>query len=240
MVEGGGGLGGECLFLDGGGGRGVEVVEAVFRLSTYCADPEGLGADAAVAQFQVARRGVMYLDGGWSELVNGLAAVAGASEVEVVTSARVESVERDEGGPRPGVRGLRLADGTEYEAGASLTGFLEALVSGDTEAAEALLAEPVRALTDGGGETYSARVPVVGLKRVALFCRRVFELRGTPDTVEWRMLNGLPALVVGWHENKPGRANRAVIRVDVDAEGRITESHLVQTSRKLAGPRPTG
>ncbi|QRN97110.1 NAD(P)/FAD-dependent oxidoreductase [Archangium violaceum] len=96
-----------------------EVVAAIFRLSTYCADTNALGADAAVSQFQVARKGVIYIDGGWKELVNGLAEVARRAGVEVVTSARVESVERDTGatGAGPGrVRGLKLADGTEYEA----------------------------------------------------------------------------------------------------------------------------
>ncbi len=93
-----------------------EVVEAVFRLSTYCADTRELGADAAVAQYQVARKGVRYIDGGWKELVNGLVALAGSAGVEVVTSARVETVERETGGGSSRVRGLRLADGTEYEA----------------------------------------------------------------------------------------------------------------------------
>ncbi len=95
-----------------------EVVEAIFRLSTYCADAGALGADAAVSQYQVARAGVRYLDGGWKELVNGLAEVARSAGVEVVTSARVETVERDTGAGLARVRGLRLADGTEYETGA--------------------------------------------------------------------------------------------------------------------------
>ena len=89
-----------------------EVVAALFRVSTYCADANALAADAAVEQFQLARKGVRYLDGGWSELVRALAEKAREAGVEVVGSARVESVEREEGR----VRGGRLADGTEYEA----------------------------------------------------------------------------------------------------------------------------
>ncbi|MFY0562826.1 sigma-70 family RNA polymerase sigma factor [Archangium lansingense] len=121
----------------------------------------------------------------------------------------------------------------------ALLGFLGALASGDVEAAEALLAEPVKALTDGGGETYAARVPVVGLKRVSLFYRRVQEMRGTPDVVELRTLNGLPAVVASWNNSSPGAAARVVIRVELDEAGRITEVHSVQASRKLAGLHPS-
>ncbi|WP_375769654.1 FAD-dependent oxidoreductase [Archangium gephyra] len=89
-----------------------EVVAAFFRVATYCADADALAADAAVEQFQRARKGVRYLDGGWSELVRALAGMAKDAGVAVVGSARVESVEREAGR----VRGVRLADGTEYEA----------------------------------------------------------------------------------------------------------------------------
>ncbi|HYO57985.1 sigma-70 family RNA polymerase sigma factor [Archangium sp.] len=124
----------------------------------------------------------------------------------------------------------------------ALMGFLGALASGDVAAAEALLAEPVRALTDGGGETYAARVPVVGMKRVSLFYRRVQQMRGAPDVLELRMLNGMPAVVAEWRESRPGTPSRVVLRVDIDAAGRITEVHSVQASRKLVGlcPSPSG
>ncbi|MFY0562825.1 phytoene desaturase family protein [Archangium lansingense] len=93
-----------------------EVVAAFFRVSTYCADANALAADVAVAQFQLARKGVRYLDGGWSELVKALAGKAKEAGVEVVGSARVESVVREEGATQARVRGVQLADGTEYEA----------------------------------------------------------------------------------------------------------------------------
>ncbi|MFE8604375.1 sigma-70 family RNA polymerase sigma factor [Archangium violaceum] len=122
-----------------------------------------------------------------------------------------------------------------------LVGFLGALASGDVEAAEALLAEPVRALSDGAGEAYAARLPVVGLKRVSLFYRRVQEMRGTPDVVELRMFNGLPAVVAEWRHGPPRLPTRMVIRVELDAEGRIAEVHSVLASRKLTHiPSPPG
>jgi phytoene dehydrogenase-like protein len=49
------------------------VVRALLRLSTYVADQDRLGADAAVAQLQsAAKGGVIYLDGGWGQLVDRL------------------------------------------------------------------------------------------------------------------------------------------------------------------------
>ncbi|HYO57984.1 phytoene desaturase family protein [Archangium sp.] len=128
-----------------------EVVAAFFRVSTYCADADALAADAAVAQLQMAtRQGVLYVDGGWSELVGALAATARAAGVEVVTSARVELVERDVGASLPRARGLRLADGTEYEAGAVVVAGaprdVASLLPGDEVLAGwAAEAEPVKA-----------------------------------------------------------------------------------------------
>ena len=65
------------------------VVLALLRLGTYCADVDALGADAAVAQMQLAAAaGVRYLDGGWSQLTDALAA-----GVEVRAATAVRSLE---------------------------------------------------------------------------------------------------------------------------------------------------
>lgn len=49
------------------------LARAQLRLSTYVADQDHFGADAAVAQLQsAANGGVIYLDGGWGQLVDGL------------------------------------------------------------------------------------------------------------------------------------------------------------------------
>ncbi|RYZ43592.1 MAG: sigma-70 family RNA polymerase sigma factor [Myxococcaceae bacterium] len=121
---------------------------------------------------------------------------------------------------------------------AALEGFLGALLSGDVAAAEALLATDVRTLTDGGGELRAAHVPVVGAQRVLTFFRRLLEMRGAPRAVEVRMLNGLPAVVAVFDPAKdPLLAVRTVVRVELDASGRIRELHAVLADRKLAGLR---
>jgi RNA polymerase sigma-70 factor (ECF subfamily) len=120
----------------------------------------------------------------------------------------------------------------------ALEGFLSALLSGDVAAAEALLSSDVRAVTDGGGQVRAARVLVVGAKRVLTFLQRLVELRGPPAAAEIQMLNGLPALVAVYAAAEdPMLASRAVVRIELGEDGRITQVHSVLTDRKLSGLR---
>ena len=66
------------------------VVRGLIRLSTYTADTDEFSADAAVSQLQVAARGgVLYLDGGWAQLVDALSA-----PLEVRTGVAVTGIDR--------------------------------------------------------------------------------------------------------------------------------------------------
>ncbi|MHB1889888.1 MAG: phytoene desaturase family protein, partial [Acidimicrobiales bacterium] len=59
------------------GPRGAGVVSALTRVATYAGDLDLVSADAAVSQLQLALEGnVVYLDGGWQSLVDGLVAAA--------------------------------------------------------------------------------------------------------------------------------------------------------------------
>jgi phytoene dehydrogenase-like protein len=57
------------------GPAGIAAVHALVRLTTYAPDMSTFAADAAVAQLQCAARGVLYLDGGWAQLVTRLSAL---------------------------------------------------------------------------------------------------------------------------------------------------------------------
>jgi len=115
----------------------------------------------------------------------------------------------------------------------TLDRFLEVLVAGDASAIEALLAEPVRALSDGGGEVHAARVPVVGRAKVARFYANIARRRSPDTRFEVRMLNGLPALVITFAAGDGDAARAIVTRLDVDREGRIEALHSVLARRKL-------
>jgi phytoene dehydrogenase-like protein len=74
---------------------------AMIRLSTYADAPAELSAGTAIAQLrQAAKHNVLYLDGGWRALVEGLRAAAVRAGAEVIAGVKVEAVERDARGPR--------------------------------------------------------------------------------------------------------------------------------------------
>ncbi len=90
------------------------LVQALFRVATYTNDPERQSAGAALAQLQMAlTSNVLYLDGGWQMLVDGLRAAARAAGVNITTEKRAVSLEFDSR-----VRRLRLADGSTLDASA--------------------------------------------------------------------------------------------------------------------------
>ena len=128
------------------------LVGAVTRVSSYCADFDALSADAALSQIQLGLAGVRYLDGGWSSLVDALAATARDAGVRLETSAKVEAVVLQGTGPGAPVRGVRFADGTVRDADAVVVAGgpadVAALVPGDAVLArEAAESVPVRAST---------------------------------------------------------------------------------------------
>ena len=85
-----------------------DFLMSVFRVSTYSNAPELMSAGAALEQLKLAfDKSVLYLDGGWQTLVDGLAEAARLSGVHIETNAKIESVERDLAGA---VRGVRFAD----------------------------------------------------------------------------------------------------------------------------------
>jgi phytoene dehydrogenase-like protein len=91
-----------------------QLVEALVRLATYANDPERHSAGAALAQLQLALAGnVLYLDGGWQTLVDGLRRAAEAAGVEIASGVRIKSIDHD-----GAVRGVQLADGTRRPAAA--------------------------------------------------------------------------------------------------------------------------
>lgn len=85
---------------------GRSAVASVVRTATYSADVTLLDAGAATTQLRTAAHGVLYLDAGWSSLVDGLADIVRANGGTIETNCRVEAVEHDHR-----VRSIRLADG---------------------------------------------------------------------------------------------------------------------------------
>ena len=86
-----------------------QLLEALFRLSTYGNAPRLQSAGAALEQLQRAlSRGVLYLDGGWQQLVDALRESAIAAGVTIETGVRACRIDISAAGA---VSAVRLADG---------------------------------------------------------------------------------------------------------------------------------
>jgi phytoene dehydrogenase-like protein len=105
------------------------LVAAFLRVSTYASDMDRMSAGAAIAQLQhVYKHNVLYLDGGWRTLVDGLRRAAEAAGATIRTGGRATSV--DTAGHV--VNGVTLADGSRIAARA-------VIVAASPAAASALL-----------------------------------------------------------------------------------------------------
>jgi phytoene dehydrogenase-like protein len=91
-----------------------DFILAAFRVATYTNAPDLMSAGTALAQLQKAfDKSVLYLDGGWQTIVDGLRDIAQQSGVRVHTGVRIDAVTRDADGS---ISGVRLADGTNIRA----------------------------------------------------------------------------------------------------------------------------
>ncbi|MFN8640873.1 MAG: sigma-70 family RNA polymerase sigma factor [Candidatus Binatia bacterium] len=119
----------------------------------------------------------------------------------------------------------------QARTGDALFRFMAALQADDVPAMEALLAEGVHSISEGG-EYAAAHKVVRGRDRVLRLLRGLMRhLRGSGAAV--RMLNGLPAVVLDFPRRGPRFAPRAVLRCDIAPDGRIAALHTVLASRKL-------
>ncbi|MBS0205429.1 MAG: NAD(P)/FAD-dependent oxidoreductase [Planctomycetes bacterium] len=77
-----------------GTGALASFLGALFRLTTYAGDLSRLSASAAIEQLQIALGGnVLYIDGGWQSLVDGLREQAHQAGVTIRSSSHVTAVE---------------------------------------------------------------------------------------------------------------------------------------------------
>lgn len=91
------------------------LMQALFRVGTYANDPERQSAGLALAQFQMAlKSSVLYLDGGWQTLVDGLRSKAEQAGVKIVAEARVAKIQIQSGR----AVGVLLADGSQLSSDA--------------------------------------------------------------------------------------------------------------------------
>jgi RNA polymerase sigma-70 factor (ECF subfamily) len=113
---------------------------------------------------------------------------------------------------------------------------VEFLTNRDTEGAAKLLAANVVSISDGGGEFFAARIPVVGRAKVALMLSNLYKatagLTSKSRVVE---LNGLFAVATERENAPPGLAKKLATLFQLNDEGLIERIYFVMASRKLTG-----
>ena len=115
----------------------------------------------------------------------------------------------------------------------ALEQFLTGLANQDTSAIETLLSQDVQIVSDGAGEFFAARVPIIGRERVMRFYLNTSSRRNGIIKAEFRGINGLPALVAEFAQDRPGQPPRTVLQCELNADGKITQLHATVATQKL-------
>jgi len=89
--------------------RAAGVIEMLTRVTTFTNDPGRQSAGAAIRQLQLSLQNVLYLDGGWQTIADGLAHVALTAGADIRSAAHVAAVQPD---------GVHIADGSIVRASA--------------------------------------------------------------------------------------------------------------------------
>ena len=115
----------------------------------------------------------------------------------------------------------------------ALVELVRCLNAQDSRGLERLLAASVTTVTDAGGEYNALRSPLSGRDRVMTFHLRVAQRRGPGSSVDLCTINGTPAVRIEFGDSRRRAAPSAVLRCELDHEGRIRTLHSVLASRKL-------
>lgn len=111
---------------------------------------------------------------------------------------------------------------------------IDFLTRRDTEGAARLLAAGVVSVSDGGGEFFAARVPVVGRAKVALMLTKLVQATAAMSSrTRVTELNGLFAVATERDQAPHGLAPKVATLFQLDEEGLIERIYFVLASRKL-------
>jgi len=176
------------------------------------------------------QRAVLLLRDVFDYSVSETARALGVSEPDVKTThhrARRAMQSYDQARCRPT---RELQDRTRVALGELMAAFNR----GDPASAERFLSTTVTALTDGGGEFFAARVPVVGRERVLKFYGNISRRMAASGSFRVTTMNGLPALITEFPGAARGQASLLVTTIALDADGRIERIYSILATRKLS------
>ncbi len=91
-----------------------ELIQALFRLTSYSNAPTQMSAGVAIEQLQAGLKGgVLYLDNGWQSMVNSLEQVAKNFGANIRVHTKVETIETNK---TNNIKIVKTADGEIYKA----------------------------------------------------------------------------------------------------------------------------
>lgn len=117
--------------------------------------------------------------------------------------------------------------------------FIAALTIADVALVESLLADDIIVVSDGGGEHFAARVPVVGVGKVAKMYINITKrslAAATSFGLELRVLHGAPAVVMTVESASNGGSTLphiSALLFELNDVGKIRRIYSVSASRKL-------
>jgi RNA polymerase sigma factor (sigma-70 family) len=114
----------------------------------------------------------------------------------------------------------------------ALAQFLQCLERNDVAGVEALLADDVRTLTDGGGEFQAALRPIIGRDKVTRFYFAINPKRGETHAA-FASLNGAPAVLARVPAATGSAAPRFAVTIDLNRDGKIAHIYVVSATPKL-------
>jgi RNA polymerase sigma-70 factor (ECF subfamily) len=113
------------------------------------------------------------------------------------------------------------------------------LTDHDTESAARLLSANVSSLSDGGGEFFAAKVPVVGRNKVALFLANLFKgAEKFAVTSQITKINGSVAMWITVDDPPAGVAPRIAMLFEPNGYDEIERIYFVLASGKLTHMPP--
>lgn len=116
----------------------------------------------------------------------------------------------------------------------ALEQFLLYVNTRDVAGLERLLAEDVVSISDGGGETAAALQPIRGRDKVLRLILGLAAKSVGEPRFAYRMLNGLPAVLVDDYRSITTTATRYTIQIELNVQSKIHRLHVVIAPSKLS------
>jgi RNA polymerase sigma-70 factor (ECF subfamily) len=110
----------------------------------------------------------------------------------------------------------------------------------DAAGLERLIADSAVVVTDAGGEFNALRAEMTGRIKIINFHQRVARRRAAFAVPQPCTVNGMPALFIRFTDERPRAAPRALLRCELDSDGRIRAVQWILASKKLAHLVPAG